>query len=245
MIRPLQNSIYCVLSFMVWLTNLGYAQEMPTDTSFLASSRKKAIAFYTRSIQDQSRLYNGSDYVVYMPEKEEHPYFKVDDWSNGSIIYWNELYENVPLMYDINTDQIITEHNKGNAIKLVAEKVQGFTLLGQTFVRLTKDDKNNIAEGFYAQLYNGKAKVYSKYSKQYNETLETQQVIPRFDQHVRHYIMKDGVLNVVRSKGSALAVFADRKQEVKSFIRKNKIRFKNNRDSALVSITTFYDTLND
>jgi hypothetical protein len=39
-----------------------------------------------------------------------------------------------------------------------------------------------------------------------------------------------------------LEVFNDRKQAVKEFIRKNHIRFKNNREEAIRRIAEFYDT---
>src|SRR5688572_28813982 len=103
--------------------NMCFAQQPEPDTAFVAESKKQVSALYTTAIQHQSRLYNGSDYVIYIPRDEEHPYFEVDDWAYGSVEYWNELYENIPLMYDINVDQVITEHNRGNPIKLLPEKV--------------------------------------------------------------------------------------------------------------------------
>ena len=59
--------------------------------------------------QSQSRLYNGGDYIVYMPKDEEHPYYRSDDWSYGSIVYWGELYENVPLLYDLSIDEALEQ----------------------------------------------------------------------------------------------------------------------------------------
>ncbi len=229
---------------LVLSSSFCYCQVTQVDTAFLAQAKKKSIVLYTSIIQHQSRLYNGNDYVIYFPRDEEHPYYKNDDWGNGSVSYWGELYENIPLLFDLAVDQIITEHNRGNPIKLLAEKVQGFVIWDHTFVRLYPDDKNRISAGFYDQLYSGKSKVYAKYSKKYSEKLDTK-VIPRFDESVRYYLVKDGVFTVVKSKGSVLKVLSDHKSEVKNFIRKNRIAFKDNRDQALVRVTQFYDTLTD
>lgn len=220
-----------------------YSQQISTDTAFVAASQKKSIALYTSAIQNQSRLYNGSDYIIYLPKFEEHPYFIADDWVYGSIVYWDELYENVPLLYDVSLDQVITEHNRGNPIKLIAEKIQSFTVLEHTFVRLNSDDKNKIAVGFYDRLYDGDLKVYAKYSKNFRETLESQQVIPQYDETTRYYLVKDGIFNIVKTKGSVLQVLSDQKQELKNFIRKNRLRFKDNREKSIVSVSEFYDTL--
>ena len=230
---------------LLGITQPCYAQQISADTAFLAVSHKKSIALYAASIQHQSRLYNGSDYNIYLPKNEEHPYFRMDDWVYGSIVYWDELYENVPLLYDVSVDQLITEHNRGNAIKLIAEKIQSFTILEHTFVRLSSDDKNKISEGFYDRLYDGDLKVYAKYSKNFRETIETTEVIPHYDEATRYYLVKEGIFNVVKTKGSVLQIFRDHKQDVKNFLRKNRIRFKDNREKAIVRITEFYDTLNN
>ena len=133
---------------LVLSSSLCYCQVTQVDTAFLAQAKKKSIVLYTSIIQHQSRLYNGNDYVIYFPRDEEHPYYKNDDWGNGSVSYWGELYENIPLLFDLAVDQIITEHNRGNPIKLLAEKVQGFVIWDHTFVRLYPDDKNRISADF-------------------------------------------------------------------------------------------------
>jgi hypothetical protein len=230
---------------LVLFSSFCYCQVTQVDTAFLAQAKKKSIALYTSTIQHQSRLYNGNDYVIYYAKDEEHPYYKNEDWGNGSVVYWGELYENIPLLFDLAVDQIITEHDRGNPIKLLAEKVQGFVIWDHTFVRLYPDDKNKITVGFYDHLYNGKSKVYAKYSKNYREELEATRVIPQFDESVKYYLVKDGLFTVVKSKRSVLQVLSDHKSEVKNFIRKNRIAFKGNRDEALVRVTQFYDTLTD
>ena len=226
-------------------TSFCSAQQAAADTSFIPVARHKVVSDYTAAIQHQSRLYNGSDYVLYLSRDEEHPYFEIDYFALGSVIYWNELYENVPLMYDISVDQIITEHNRGNPIKLHAEKVQGFVINGNKFVRLERNN-SNIQEGFYHQLYDGASvKVYSKHLKEYREKLDTKEVIPLYRETTRYYIMKDGNYLPVKSKGSIISAFADRKTEVKSFIRKNGIKVSRDKERSIVRIANHYDSLTD
>jgi hypothetical protein len=230
-----------VLFFLSCKITPSHSQRATADTAFLA--KKKSITLYTESIQRQSRLYNGTDYIVYLPKYEEHPYFKSDDWTYGSIMYWGDLYENVALLYDLTIDQVITEHNRGNPIKLIAEKIEAFTIFDHSFVRLQRDSSNSISEGFYDRLYDGAVKVFAKHQKIHREKLEAKEIIPRFDESTRYFIYKGGLYNSVKSKGSVVQLFQDHKQEVKNFIRKNDIRFKNNRAAAIVHITKFYDGL--
>ena len=240
------SKIRSILTGLLLLSPLAcYCQATKVDTSFLAQSKTKSIALYAATILDQSRLFNGSDYIVYIPKDEEHPYYGSDDWTTGSIVYWDELYENVPLLFDLSIDQVIVEHDRGSPVRLIPEKVQRFTILGHTFVRLLRDDKNKLSDGFYDQLYNGKSKVYAKYSKSYRETLQAPNVIPSFDESVRYYVVKDGNFHVVKTKGSVLQVLSDRKSELKNFLRKNRIRYNDDREKAIVRLTEFYDTLTD
>jgi len=240
------SRIRSILTGLLLLSPLVcYCQVAKVDTSFLAQSKTKSIALYAATILDQSRLFNGSDYIVYMPRDEEHPYYGSDDWTTGSVVYWDESYENVSLLFDLSIDQVIVEHDRGSPVRLIPEKVQQFTILEHTFVRLLRDDKNKLSDGFYAHLYNGKSKVYAKYSKNYRETLEAPKIIPSFDENVRYYVVKDGNFHVVKTKGSILQVLSDHKSELKNFLRKNRIRYNDDRKKAIVRLTEFYDTLND
>jgi hypothetical protein len=151
----------------------------------------------------------------------------------------------VQLLFDLSIDQVIVEHDRGSPVRLIPEKVQQFTMLGHTFVRLVKDDKNKLSDGFYDQLYHGKSKVYAKHSKRYRETLQAPKVIPSFDEGVRYYVVKDGNFHVVKTKGSVLQVLSDRKSELKNFLRKNRIRYNDDREKTIVRLTEFYDSLTD
>jgi hypothetical protein len=215
------------------------------DTAFVALAQKKSSGQYTQAIELQSRLYNGHDYVFYIAKDDEHPYFIVDHWAFGSIVYWGELYENVAMLYDLSTDQVITENRSGATIRLIAEKIESFTIAGHNFVRLRKDDKNDISEGFYDLLYAGKLKVYARYFKEYKETLTNREVIPNYEENKRYFVVKDGIFHGVKSKSTLLNILQDHKQELKSFIRKNRISFHTDKESALVRISEYYDSLTE
>lgn len=234
--------LLCSLLIIGLTSNICFAQQS-ADTAFVRVAKKKVVASYTAAIEHQSRLYNGSDYVMYISRDEEHPYYKIDDWAFGSITYWDESYENVPLLYDLSTDEIITEHIRGNVIKLVTFKVKEFAMHGHNFIRLPKAD--GINEGFYRVLHDGKTKVYAKYVKEYREKLDTKQVIPLFRETFRYYIKNDSAYFSVKTKASVLKAFADQKNEVKSFIRKNKIKLSHNREQAFARIASYYDTINN
>src|SRR6185295_5021920 len=80
------------------------------DTAFVAASIANAKKVYQEFIQGNAHLYNGTEPRTYESANEEHPYFISDDWVVRSIVYDNELNENVPVMYDIWNDKVVIDH---------------------------------------------------------------------------------------------------------------------------------------
>lgn len=221
----------------------GYAQMTGPDTAFVASARSALKQHYSKFINGQSRLYNGSEYRDYFSRNDEHPYFGVDDWQYGDINYDDELYLDVPMFYDLSRDKVITEHAlNGAKIELVSAKIKQFSLGSHRFVRLSAFDSKDISEGFYEVLYDGHSKVYVRHEKILMQKVESNEIIGRFEEKNRIYIMKDGNYFPVKKKGAVLDVFSDRKQELKSFLSRNKISYRSDREKAIARMAEFYDT---
>ena len=80
-------------------------------------------SLFEKDIKEQSRLYNGTEYRDYLSQDDEHPYYGVDDWSFGDVVYDDELYHHVPVFYDLSRDRLITEHAmSGSKIELISKK---------------------------------------------------------------------------------------------------------------------------
>jgi hypothetical protein len=221
----------------------SYGQQADIDTTFLTSAKKNQIALYTQYIQGQTRLNNGSEYRDYLARNDEHPYFGIDDWEYGDMIYDEETYENIPLFYDLSRDKVITEHSlNGAKIELISEKIKKFNLGKHTFVRLKADSAKVIEPGFYERLHDGKTKVYVRWEKSLQQKVETNDIIFNFEQKKRVYILKDGVYYPVKKKESVVDVFKDRKQDVRAYMRSLGKVNKADRESAIAKVAAFYDS---
>lgn len=226
-----------LLSLLTLCGWLAVAQS-PGDSSFVADARKNAIALYSKATGPQSHIYNGNSYIEYHQQEEEHPYF-INEWMDGSITYENQYYENIPLIYDISNDKIITDHQYNvNKIQLISSKVSSFTLQQHRFVNLKAE--GNPA-GFYEVLYDGNTKAYVQWRKSLQETITNQAIERRFDDKSIYYIRKEGKMYSVKNKKSVLHLFPDRKSEIKKFIRANSVNFKADRAKAISQVVKFYD----
>jgi hypothetical protein len=216
------------------------------DTTFVKTARKNAIAMYEKGIGAQARLYNGSKYVEPDHTFEEHPYYLSIDWINGDVLYDGELFQNVPLMLDLNSGQLITEHySNGQPIRLVPEKVGYFTMSGHRFQRI---DNETVASSlpattFYEVLYAGKSKVVARRQKLLHEEIDNAVIETTFDERNHYYIFKGGIFHQVKSKGSVLKLFQEQKQNLKRMLRQRKAEFRGNHELLYKSAAEYYDTL--
>jgi len=225
----------------VLLASGAMAQSYRSDTAFIAAASANAVKHYHEAIKGQSQLYNGGDYAEYKTLEEEHPYFGSNDWVFGSVHYDGYLYEQVPLLYDLQTDQVLTESfSRSSTMKLIKERVKYFTIPGHKFV---SQPDSSLHHGFYELLYDGRTKVYARHIKVLQETINQQVIVHDFEEKTRYYIYKDGAYFHVRSKSSIQGVFADQKRDLNQLMSKNKIRFRRNREQYIVRMAEFYDRI--
>lgn len=216
------------------------------DTLFVAAARQNATAIYLQAMHTQSRLYNGSKYFPPDHTLEEHPFFHSADWITGSVYYDGEYFRNVPLMYDMAGQMLMTEHAaNGHAIRLVEEKLAHFTLDGHYFQRIINDSVANSlpSTGFYEVLYHGPTKVVMRRQSTLREQIISGAIERSYDHKSKFFVMRNGVFFPVKSKASVLKLLSNRKNELKRFVRQRKLSFSDNRQLALKSMAEHYDTI--
>lgn len=219
-----------------------------TDTAVLAQQRKSISALYYNSLDIQSGLYNGSEYIVYVSLlKDGHPYLDTAQLTAGSVFYDGMLYQNVPMLYDIVKDELIVQHyNKVFYVQLVQSKVENFDFLDRKFVHLGRDStqKGNVKNGFYELLYAGNIKLYAKRIKTIQEFIPDMQVERRVFSNNRYFIYKDSTFHEVFTQSSVLKVLADKKSAISQALRKQNVRFRKQREAAMVLMLQQYENTN-
>lgn len=240
--------ITCFTAGLFFCTPLYLKSQTAADTAFLSIQKKNAIDLYYQSLQTQSGLYNGSEYVPYVTLlKEGHPYFDTTKMLNGSVFYDGMLYNNVPMLYDIIKDELIIQHhNKVFYLQLIKSKIDSFNLMSHAFVHMGRDSskKDNPREGFYDLLHDGKTKLYARRIKTIQESIPDFTVEKRVYAHTRYFIYKNNSYNEVYSQASVLDLLSDKKTLLKQALRKQHIKFKKQREYAIKTIVQQYDALN-
>lgn len=219
------------------------------DTVSAADPRKPlidtTIALYHQFTDKQSRLYNGPEHIPYSPALEGHAYFLDKLIHTGTVVYDGIIYNNVKMQYDLIRDYLVIVHFDGFfRMNLVTEKVKEFSFNGHQYVRLEKDSVNGLpfADGFYDKLYSGSMTVLTKRTKRIEETV-TDRLIQKVVEKDFYYVYNGKKYIHVRSFKSLLDIVKDRSKEVRQYLRKNKIRYRKERENAIVKAIEYYDSL--
>ena len=217
------------------------------DPDMVTAALKKATDLYTQSIDSESHLYHGLEYVDYdKPYLEGHQFYRTNTEAEATVVYDGAQYTQVPLLYDLVLDQVIIEHpESAYRMSLISEKVKSFSYLKHTFIRLEQDTLSDspIRAGFYDLLVAGNASVLARRTKNIQERASQGGMEGEFHDKISYFIQKDNRYYSVSGKKSLLNLFPDQKKDLQKYVSSNKLNFRKNREAALVQLMQHYNTL--
>jgi hypothetical protein len=209
----------------------------------LSVSPDTAISFYYQFTNKRSRLYNGKEYIGYLP-MEGHPFFADPDLHRGSVLYDGLYFDSVNMQYDLVKDELIIQHfDVFFKIVLISSKVKEFTVLDHHYRRMVKDSVNQlpVATGYYDFLHEGNITLIAKRTKRIDE-LVTDKIVRKIVEKNFYYVIRDSVYYPIRNYKSLLSVFKDRSKEIRQDLRRNKLKFRKHREAAIIRAVKIYDS---
>lgn len=234
------------LVFVCFACYTGYAQGANSPDSFTTSAESNAVSYYYQFIDKQSRLYNGVDHIGYPSKIKGFAYFSTDELQKGTVVYDGLLFKDVPMLYDLLKDQLVILHfNNLMKMSLITPKVKEFSVNGHHFIRIVKDSLHNqpLETGFYDALYSGKSAILVKRTKFVEERV-SDRLDQEFIERNTFYIQKDGAFKIVKNYKGLLHLFGDKAREVRRYLKKNKLKYRRDRETTIIKAATYYDTLN-
>ncbi|MFI5124313.1 MAG: hypothetical protein ACHQDF_03245 [Chitinophagales bacterium] len=222
------------------------AQSAAEDSIIYQSAFSHTLAVYYQQAGDQSAIFNGRLYTGYgFTFKAGIPYFLSGEFRRESLVYDGIKFNDIPLLYDNLLEAIITK-DQGYWVQLVNERVGSFNIANHHFIRLVVDslDRSLSGTGYYEVLYQGHSAVLKKSIKKIKEELSSAEGILRsIDQTDRFYVRMGNAYFPVRTKKEMLTTFSDHRKEIQQFLRKNKLKFRKDKDNTLSRVTAYYDQL--
>jgi hypothetical protein len=218
------------------------AQQSPDSLS-----EKSLIAninqVYLYEIGDNAQIYHGREFIRNGQKAIGFPFYESDNMMNGTISYQGEIYPDRNLYYNLVSDQLIIDNYTHNAlITLSPEKVDSFNIGSHVFVPLNSGKSNGLEkDGYYEQLVSGEPALFARREKKL--VVGTGSEESRYIQYNNYFIRINQVYYPVDGKNALLDVLKDREDELKKYIRSNKINFRKNPESSLVMVTNYYSRL--
>ncbi|TDB63446.1 hypothetical protein [Arundinibacter roseus] len=225
----------------------GFGQQRVSPSDPVPSGRVYAQALYDSAVVETQHLYNGPQYFIYASREKEHQFLGSREWQMGSVRYDGQQFDSIPILFDIALDQVVINYVKGfGQVRLQNEKIDYFTLPGHRFVRVVagQDSFPGLrSTGFYDVVYGGPTRLLVRRIKERQERIEETRVLAEFPYKEFFYVYHQNSFHIIRSKKALLTLLGDQKKALKKFSRENHLKFKKNREAALLATVAHYDQL--
>lgn len=225
---------------MLWGVGSAGAQVIHSDSVLLATMEHNAVRRYNALLGTNQHIFRGPQYVEFLGQEDKNPFFGSSDWMDCNVRYDGQGYQ-VPVLYNIVKDELAVLLPNGNATQIEKARISGFDLHGGHFVNM--EDNQLKEKGFYQVLFDGKVQVLARRKKQFIEKVTYDGAYYQYLNRDFYLLHKNGTYYTVKGKGSVLKVLADHKKELRKFLSENRISFGSSKETALVKMADYYNSL--
>ncbi len=187
------------------------------------------------------KLLNGRQYDL-LNSGKSHPYFNTDRYRPGSLLLNGEPYDSITINYDISDQQLTLLYpgNSGQDLKVVLnrEMIDHFQIDGLTFRLMSYPETGS---SFFQVLSSGDISCFLLWKKTLSRSTVSGNTSYKYSKQSREiYLQREGRLYVVRSRSSFTSIYDEAyRKEIKEFLRREKIRFRNASDEKLGELMNF------
>ncbi|WP_373520338.1 hypothetical protein [Aquiflexum sp.] len=229
------KTIFFSILVSIFLNGIAIAQEQyDLERSYLSN-----IPFHQEVI-------SGGYYVDPPANIEGNPYFRSKSFEKGTLTINGLTYESVPLLYNIQKDQIITFHPvHSRKILLNGEKINAFTLFAPektVFVHIENNDSySQHHNGFYELVKDGNAQLLCKHYKTTSAKKEVGKYSGYFTESSDYLLKKNKEVIVVKKRKQAFEFLGLEKKAILKELKKNQIYFRGNQRGFLGYLTEIHN----
>ncbi|MCK4749958.1 MAG: hypothetical protein KAT15_23035, partial [Bacteroidales bacterium] len=160
----------------------------------------------------------------------------------GSLVLNGETYDSITINYDIFDQQLTLQYpgNSGQDLQVVLnrEMIVHFQIDGLTFRKMSFPETGS---SFFQVVSSGNMSCFLLWEKTlYRSTVSGNTSYKYSKQSREVYLQREGRLYVVRSRSSFTSNYDEAyRKEIKEFLRREKIRFRNASDEKLGELMNF------
>ncbi|MBG0859960.1 MAG: hypothetical protein IQL11_10675 [Bacteroidales bacterium] len=194
---------------------------------------------------DKQLLLNGRIWRNQFSKAVGDQFFLSNTFLRGSVIINGLRFNNLNIKYDIINDELLLSIESYPIIMMNKEMVDSFSLTFENRIYNMINagtDTSAVLRGYVNVLYSGHSALYVKYTKQ----LHPLGVDGRYDlinQVHFVYLKKGNKIIPVTGKRKLLSLLEDKKREIRSFMKSNRIRIRWKDPDTFVPLLRYYDSL--
>lgn len=190
-------------------------------------------------------LFNGVEYVeLYRTINDKHKFFKSSEFQLGSVMYDGQFYDQVPLKYNLDTDQLLLNVGYNYpypTLILFKSKIESFHIGGSDFIHIKEASGENDIQGFYEVLMkNSSLTVLKKNGTKRFKRIRGTTVYYEFISENDYVIRYNDTFHKIERKQDVVRIWPDKKEFINE--NYNQALKKNNED---VFWKNFFSKLSD
>jgi hypothetical protein len=138
-------------------------------------------------------------------------------------------------------DEVIILHPSSTPVRLISERVQQFRYMDLNFERLGPENSHLLKTGFYQRLVEGPVTIYAKRTKKIEENIVDLAIERKFVPSDHFFVLKNGIYTAVNKQKGLLELMKDKRQGIVHHLKQQNLKFKKNREKAIVEMAKFYN----
>jgi hypothetical protein len=197
------------------------------------------------TIQERQVLYNGIIWTNRYHRIEGDQFLFSGFFMPGTVSINGKTFQNVRIKYNILEDEIITPVNIEDILQLNKEMVDSFSISFEDkiyrFINIRSDTLKDLT-GYVNILYKGNTSFFVKHIKTITPSF-TSKSDGNFIENHRMYLVKDNLVHTINGTRTLFRVLNADKEQIRNFIKKNKLRISKKNPESFVPVIRFYDSI--
>jgi len=237
-----------IICCSIILLSFGVVSMAQETEPKLVQNENDIVGFTKNFYGTNDVLVNGRKYIPQHFKAGGNPYFLGENWMKGTVSVAGSVFENVDLLYNIETDQLVLRTNTSNNdtvfVVLNDETVDHFIIDGNTFIRSGSLRLNQNLSGYFEEVYNGSFSFLIKHQKSYISDYSKTSPNGHYSKlYTTNFIFQNGVLSKVTNRKAFLNYFSENSKAIKTFMKKNKIRYSKANNNSMITLLKYCDDI--
>jgi hypothetical protein len=222
---------------LVFFKQEASAQVAGRDLPFLSA--------YQEEIPYFQELITGGQYAAPSARIKGDPYFVTRQFEAGTLRINGISYPQVPLVYDIVRDQLVTFHPIFNQkILIKPEKIDGFEWSDGKLFRFFPGNESFLhhGNGIYQVLGQGKAIALAKRYKITRSLRDISRYDAEYIEKKDYFLWKDGVFSPIKKSSQAITALQLNAKALKKELKSKGLQFNKSPEAFLNYLVAYPDS---